>query len=418
MSSDYPADWDQRRRDVYERDRYTCQNCGRDGGKGGSAELHAHHIVPKSAGGSHNKSNLKTVCAECHRAIHGDSVAPSARSNSPGGEEHQITIEVDQFPYAAGSFVELGRELETVADELSTIDDALDKLLDMLDMAVSLGKQERPPRFEEHYTSRLQKLETTIQYIEITLEEITTTPPDFKEKTSIERFDRLSENATKMVALLREYKTIVKSIVKSSHDVSSESNLNSDFAELQLVNSELQDSVENFVEAAEAMIEAIGNEISHVIENLKQDSNESLSLNHFNQCPICGAAESKMQTSDDLDIIRCTACRTELQSSSWLQWEMIHGIEQLNGLSMSIEMWQSYDIKDIDDDKFIEELQEAGDKSVQTIKLLIVILLLFQLFGGIMWYISGSVSYSLLLVLLPFLLAIIGIKIVHTIWWP
>lgn len=78
MRGEYPTDWNSRRRDVYERDEYTCQNCGRKGGHRGNAELHAHHVVPKSKGGTHDLSNLQTVCKQCHKAIHGDADAPTA----------------------------------------------------------------------------------------------------------------------------------------------------------------------------------------------------------------------------------------------------------------------------------------------------------------------------------------------------
>ena len=67
---DYPNDWNSRRRDVYRRDNYTCQNCGAKGGSRGEAELHAHHVVPKRKGGSNDISNLTTVCVDCHKAIH------------------------------------------------------------------------------------------------------------------------------------------------------------------------------------------------------------------------------------------------------------------------------------------------------------------------------------------------------------
>jgi ribosomal protein S20 len=77
MSKDYPSDWDSRRKEVYQRDNFTCQNCGRKGGQHGDYELHAHHIVPKSKGGTHRKSNLKTLCKQCHNAIHGNKPAPT-----------------------------------------------------------------------------------------------------------------------------------------------------------------------------------------------------------------------------------------------------------------------------------------------------------------------------------------------------
>lgn len=83
MAKSYPSDWDRRRKTVYKRDNYTCQNCGRAGGPNGGATLHAHHIVPKSKGGTHSTSNLVAVCEPCHNAIHGNSRAPSSSASVP-----------------------------------------------------------------------------------------------------------------------------------------------------------------------------------------------------------------------------------------------------------------------------------------------------------------------------------------------
>ena len=82
MGDGYPSDWDSRRKEVYSRDNYECQNCGAKGGSKGNAELHAHHIVPVSKGGVHELSNLKTMCKGCHDAIHGDADAPSKKSRN------------------------------------------------------------------------------------------------------------------------------------------------------------------------------------------------------------------------------------------------------------------------------------------------------------------------------------------------
>ena len=73
MPDRYPSDWETRRKKVYSRDDYTCQNCGVEGGRRGSAELHAHHIVPVSKGGSHDRDNLVTICDQCHKSIHNES---------------------------------------------------------------------------------------------------------------------------------------------------------------------------------------------------------------------------------------------------------------------------------------------------------------------------------------------------------
>lgn len=68
----YPGDWSVRRGVVYRRDEYTCLNCRAEGGPFGDTELHAHHIVPKGAGGSDRIPNLATVCGDCHSRIHPD----------------------------------------------------------------------------------------------------------------------------------------------------------------------------------------------------------------------------------------------------------------------------------------------------------------------------------------------------------
>lgn len=99
MSEGYPSNWDSRRRRVYKRDNYTCQNCGARGGSHGNTELHAHHIVPKSNGGTHQTSNLVTVCKQCHKAVHGSASAPTSsyRRESSKLEDRVATILEDIY---------------------------------------------------------------------------------------------------------------------------------------------------------------------------------------------------------------------------------------------------------------------------------------------------------------------------------
>ncbi|SDZ78869.1 HNH endonuclease [Haloplanus vescus] len=89
----YPPDWDERRRRVYQRDNYTCQLCGRGGGPHGNLELHAHHRVPISQGGSHDLSNLTTLCRECHNRQHDHDITESPGPNpSAGGGVIEIVL--------------------------------------------------------------------------------------------------------------------------------------------------------------------------------------------------------------------------------------------------------------------------------------------------------------------------------------
>lgn len=114
MSTGYPSNWDEIRRQVYQRDNYTCQNCGAGGGVQGSEELHAHHIVPVSSGGSHQPSNLVTMCSKCHNAIHTDALAPTGFQSQPAG--NQITF----VKYLGRNEVKL--PLRPIYDELVVVD--------------------------------------------------------------------------------------------------------------------------------------------------------------------------------------------------------------------------------------------------------------------------------------------------------
>lgn len=123
MSQGYPEDWNSRRRDVYQRDNYTCQNCGVKGGSRGDTELHAHHIVPKSKGGTHRLENLTTVCKRCHNAIHGRGTArvPIDDGKFPDRVKRAVERYYRTDEYEDG-YVRLGKSL----DEKGSIQQSVD----------------------------------------------------------------------------------------------------------------------------------------------------------------------------------------------------------------------------------------------------------------------------------------------------
>ena len=68
MSREY-AEW---RNAVFERDNFTCQDCGAHSGNGKTINLHPHHIKPFATYPKlrYEISNGKTLCSECHHRIH------------------------------------------------------------------------------------------------------------------------------------------------------------------------------------------------------------------------------------------------------------------------------------------------------------------------------------------------------------
>jgi len=72
--------WKKTRENVLERDGRECKFCGVSNEQHKAEydrELSAHHIIPKSDGGSDTEDNLVTVCSSCHKTIeeiHGKAV--------------------------------------------------------------------------------------------------------------------------------------------------------------------------------------------------------------------------------------------------------------------------------------------------------------------------------------------------------
>lgn len=122
MAKGYPSDWDSRRREVYKRDGYTCQNCGAQGGPYGNTELNAHHIVPKSKGGTQSKNNLVTICKPCHNAVHYDhQVPPPTHHQAPTQSQKNQNIalqmaEKDDLDQAETFFADFGETCIESAD--------------------------------------------------------------------------------------------------------------------------------------------------------------------------------------------------------------------------------------------------------------------------------------------------------------
>lgn len=65
LANDQPRGlgWEDLKRAIFRRDKYTCQYCGH---RGNVLTLHVDHVVPTSRGGTDNPSNLVTACWSCN----------------------------------------------------------------------------------------------------------------------------------------------------------------------------------------------------------------------------------------------------------------------------------------------------------------------------------------------------------------
>jgi hypothetical protein len=61
---EYPVYWPELSLLVIARDRNCCSNCGC------TENLHVHHIVPLTVGGTNEMGNLYTLCRKCHERLH------------------------------------------------------------------------------------------------------------------------------------------------------------------------------------------------------------------------------------------------------------------------------------------------------------------------------------------------------------
>jgi hypothetical protein len=129
-----------------------CQNCGKLGGSQGHAELHAHHIVPKSKGGAHSKSNLVTVCKQCHNAIHGNSYAPTKSGSVPGQKSGNI---LDDFKILLTQFCDfrdhLGSPDWTVTIPLSKVNDLRTEAFQIKTNLAGFNIEDAPPLVPDAY---------------------------------------------------------------------------------------------------------------------------------------------------------------------------------------------------------------------------------------------------------------------------
>ncbi|MCQ6962510.1 HNH endonuclease [Methanolobus chelungpuianus] len=61
----YPSNWQFLRKEAFRRENGHCRYCLE-----GGIELHTHHMIHRSEGGSDDLSNLSCICIKCHSILH------------------------------------------------------------------------------------------------------------------------------------------------------------------------------------------------------------------------------------------------------------------------------------------------------------------------------------------------------------
>jgi len=102
----YPARWAFKRYLVKHQDKYTCNVCGKLEGDDGRA-LHVHHIVHRSRSGTNAKTNLVTLCLECHQKQH-PGIVIGAEGGEPRGTMPDVEVEPAHDAWDSGTEIQLG----------------------------------------------------------------------------------------------------------------------------------------------------------------------------------------------------------------------------------------------------------------------------------------------------------------------
>ena len=121
------------RREIFIRDHYTCQYCGRQAG-----DLTIDHVVPKSKGGAHSWENLVSACEACNHRKGGKSLG-----------EARMALRKQPAEPRAGAYYTIERRLDVaVAESWAKFLPGFQPLepRPVLDHGLSRSANERRPR--------------------------------------------------------------------------------------------------------------------------------------------------------------------------------------------------------------------------------------------------------------------------------
>jgi len=402
MSEGYPSDWGSRRKEVYQRDDYTCQNCGAQGGPRGTAELHAHHIVPKSKGGTHSTSNLKTLCKECHNAIHGSSVAPTADTphshEASSSSQLEFPLDKERFPYAVAAPISSGNQIVETYDAINVVLETIEALNDLFGTLQSLPENERPERLSNRIEETTETLDDQLRNLHAELTTFDERAFQSDSEATASRYSEYNEAAIELQTVVEEYRATLEGLSAIEQGGS----LRGTLVELKLLADDLDEALEAYSDASEALIKRLYGEIGQELDRINSNTT-SLTPITPDTCPVCNADTtvvrgSIQETDHSYSLLRCTECDIEwtigLQSLS-----VSSGPSELEGVSMAPTVWKrgadkGYSLPDdLDEFSDLSEVYEREKKRLIAAAAIgqIGILIGSYLLGSVLLWIGGTI---------------------------
>jgi len=400
MSQQYPSDWDTRRKEVYERDNYTCQNCGARGGPHGDAELHAHHVVPKSKGGTHRKSNLKTVCKDCHNAIHGNSMAPSAgggRTVTESERETEFPLDVHEYPYAVANQIDCANLVAKIYEQFEAVAESFDDLGEYADMYASVDDDEIPERLTDRYGAAMEDVEAELDELSGQLDQFEDISETEFASESRDRYDEFIDQLETALLRLDEYRSSLTDIVESQRVADSE------FVDLRLLQEETEEAIESVAETGNELLQALSSEVSSEVATQKRDTTLPATVAPFDDCPVCGATDS-IQVFSETALARCPDCRTEFEKDGF-SWAVTHSSRDIVGYSMAAIVWKKVGERGFSDPAELDRYVSESRTFVSRVKYSIAGGIAFQVLA-LLWAVSTGNFVGLFLLIV---VSVVGI---------
>jgi len=87
------------RREVFARDHYTCQYCGRE-----TRELTVDHVIPRHRGGKHSWDNVASACKACNHRKAGRTPAEAQMRLRRQPFEPRLSVYYILYPYLQSQY--------------------------------------------------------------------------------------------------------------------------------------------------------------------------------------------------------------------------------------------------------------------------------------------------------------------------